>query len=263
MTKRLIPSVYYFTSLISFIFQSVGNKYEVLYHLKDLFRGKGNIKVKLKSGQTFLVRDLYDVLALKEVYFDGIYNFIFSDLKPNTTFIDIGSYIGDCVVLASQFPLIHKIVAFEPYGQSFELARHNINLNNVKNCSIYQKAVSVKGGHTDFFVYENKGQSGLYKTIGKILEKKQVAIISFSDVMSKISTNSIVMKSDCEGEEYEILLKTPRKILRRIERMAFEYHNESQFQEIKDRLQKIGYSVTYEKHPIEKGIGTAYAKLIT
>lgn len=263
MTKRLIPSLYYFTSLLSFIFRSVENKQEVLYHLKNLFYGKGEIKIKLETGQIFQIRDLYDILALKEVYFDRIYNFIFSDLKQNTTFIDIGSYIGDCVVLASQYPKIRKIIAFEPYKENFELAKYNINLNSVNNCSIYQKAVTTKYGQADFFVYINKGQSGLHKTYGKVLERKKVKTIPFSDVINKATTYSIVVKSDCEGEEYQMFTQTPKKILQRVQKIVFEYHDEGRLLKIKKILQKIGYEVKYDKHPIEKNIGTAYAQLIT
>lgn len=204
---------------------------------------------------------MYDILAVKEVFYDQIYKFIFSDNPNKTIFIDIGCYIGDCVIYANQFSSIEQIIAFEPYSQNYNIAKKNITQNKINKCHLYQKAVSIKKGNLDFYIYPNKGQSGLSKNGDKLQDKTRVPVVSFSDIMKGIDSDSIILKSDCEGEEYNIFMNTPKSVLRRLKKITFEYHDEFQFSKIKKRLDDIGFHVNYINHPIENNIGTAYAIL--
>jgi hypothetical protein len=57
-----------------------------------------------------------------------------------------------------------------------------------------------------------------------------------------------LLKIDCEGGEYDILLKTPSEVLKNIQKIAFECHEIDGFQakleSVKERLRNEGFILT-------------------
>lgn len=255
--KRIFPVLYYSFTLILF-FLRTGNIKMLFLNLNDLRKRNKILNINL-GNKSFLIRDLYDILALNEVFVDKVYNQLFTDLKKKTTFIDLGGYIGDTSIFASGFKNIDKIIVVEPFPANLNMLRKNIKLNNIKNINIIQSAVAKNKGTSTFFVHPNKGQNSLFKFKSDV-EKIMVSKITLSEIIKMVHTKNIILKCDIEGAEYEVLMETSDGILKKFDKIIFEYHmNETKFKKVLNRLIKLGFNVNSIKHPVEPNLGNAFA----
>ena len=259
--KRITPRLFYFFSLLNFIIRKISNKMSVFFYLPALLRGQSKIKITLKNKKTFQIRDLYDLLALKEVFADEDYFPLFRNLKRKTTLVDIGTYIGDVVIYAQQFKNIKQIISLDPSPDNFCLAERNIEINSVKNTTLRQLAVSDRKGSKFFFLHRNRGQNGFYGQ-ENTSKKIKVRTITLTEISGMIKYPYTILKCDCEGAEYDILTKTKSLYLKNFNRIIFEYHDEKKVAEIISRLQTIGFKTITKKHPVEDNLGIVFARRI-
>lgn len=257
-TNRIIARLYYIFSILTFL-RKVVNKKEVLGNILALCQGKGNITLTLSGNEKFKIRDMYDILAIKEVFDDEIYRFVFEGISKNTTLIDLGAYIADADIYAQQFPDVKKIIALEPMPENYKLALENIKLNGLKNVTLLKLAVSDKKGKVNLFIHPNKGQSGFWKK-SKNTKKILVNTITLLDLVKKAKPKNLILKCDCEGAEYNMFLGTGNKILANFQKIVFEYHDDRKLKKIIIKLEKSGFRVNVIKHPVEPNLGTAYAE---
>lgn len=256
-TNRIVAKLYYIFSILYFL-RKIKNRKEVMKNLFSLFSGHTNITVQLANGYKFKVRDMYDLLALKEVFDDEIYRFIFDGIKENTSLIDLGAYIGDTEVYAQKYRKVENIIALEPMPENFKLTQTNMRLNKLTNVRLYSVAVAKKKSKITLYIHPNKGQSGFWKKSSKV-KKILVKTMTLSDVIKLVKTPNMILKCDCEGAEYEIFMHTATSTLAKFQKIVFEYHDNKQLLSIIKRLNKAGFEVSYNHHPIEKNLGTAYA----
>jgi hypothetical protein len=145
--------------------------------------------------------------------------------------IDIGAQIADSSIY---FALkgASKIIAIEPFFKSYMLAKHNVYSNNL----------------------QGKIEVMLAKCEGSSQQCVQgVDTVTLGDILNKnnILGNEIILKMDCEGYEYEIILNASTELLRRFEYIQIEYH--SGYKNLKEKLEKNGFSVQASK-PIAKRV---------
>lgn len=256
-TNKIIAKLYYSFFILYFL-RKVKNKMELAKNLFALMKGNSNFSISFGKWK-FNVRDMYDILALKEVFDDEIYRFVFEGIKNNTTLIDLGAYIADTEVYAQQFPEVRHIIAVEPMPENFKMAKENILLNKIKNTSLLQYAISKRKGIANLFIHTNKGQSGFWQK-SKNTQKIKVKTITLVDVLKRVKTESIILKCDCEGTEYAMFMDTPINELSKFQKMTFEYHDDEKLIEIIVKLEKAGFTIRTIKHLVEQDLGTAYAE---
>jgi|SRR3989338_7987197 len=255
---RIIPNLYYAVSL-SYFLRRIEDKWNFIRNIPNLLSGKTIIKITLDNKWHFYIRDLYDLQALKEVFDERVYHMLFSNLKENTAFIDIGSYIGDTVIYAQQYKNINKIIALEPMPENMKFTKQNILLNKVKSVTLLPYAISTQNSIKDFFIHQNKGQSGFIKHSPKI-KKIKVKTIALSSILKKIKSKNVIIKSDCEGAEYDLLMDLNDKYYSKIGKIIFEYHDAIKLPQILNKLNSLGYKTSFKKHPIESNLGVAFAE---
>ena len=74
----------------------------------------------------------------------------------------------------------------------------------------------------------------------------EVKSISLKDIFIDNKLNKIdFLKIDCEGAEYKILFNTPKKVLKKIKKIALEYHQMDGFsvEDLKEFLSNNGFKV--------------------
>ncbi|OGM17101.1 hypothetical protein A2V56_00015 [Candidatus Woesebacteria bacterium RBG_19FT_COMBO_42_9] len=182
----------------------------------------GNEKTNVFGGFTTVVREVWE---------DGTYRL--SKIGPPTPEIvfDIGAHVGVFSVYAAQkFPGV-SVYSFEPDPQNFELLRQNITLNGFEDrIHPFQLAISAKSGIHDFFRSKFRSTSNSLfersinnsKGYGKVkVESRTLEEIFEQEKIDRCD----LLKMDCEGAEFEILLNAPPDVLRRIRRIALEYHD--------------------------------------
>jgi FkbM family methyltransferase len=145
--------------------------------------------------------------------------------------IDIGAHIGlFSMYLAKRWPDI-IVYAFEPFPANFRNCADNLILNRVTNVVLSPKAIAngrrLLNMRTD--ANNSGGASAIVKTFPSNGAVTGIASIDLDEVFSihKIG-HCKLLKIDCEGMEYEILLGT--RVLDRVEFLAGEFHSSPSLQ---------------------------------
>lgn len=154
------------------------------------------------------------------------------DFKEGDIVIDIGANVGMVsILLAKKFPFL-KIYSFEPLKENYDNFIKNIELNNIPKGVITaeNKAVTKDGRLITMSINSyNKGGSSTTDviSINSIMTKEnsQVESITLEEIFNKYNINKLkLLKIDCEGSEYEILYNTDTNLLKNIENLRGEFH---------------------------------------
>ena len=154
------------------------------------------------------------------------------DFKEGDIVIDIGANVGMVsILLAKKFPFL-KIYSFEPLKENYDNFIKNIELNNIpKGVIIAENKAVTKDGRliTMSINSANKGGSSTTDviSINSIMTKEnsQVESITLEEIFNKYNINKLkLLKIDCEGSEYEILYNTDTNLLKNIENLRGEFH---------------------------------------
>jgi FkbM family methyltransferase len=128
-----------------------------------------------------------------------------NEIKNGYRILDIGANIGYYTLIIAD--LIGKnglVYAFEPEPKNFKLLEKNIQINNLKNVVLYNKAASNFNGYIDFYINKTtEGGHSIYKSANSEDRPIQVEAIKLDDcITDKID----FVKIDVEGAEGEVLL---------------------------------------------------------
>lgn len=154
------------------------------------------------------------------------------DFKEGDIVIDIGANVGMVsILLAKKFPFL-KIYSFEPLKENYDNFIKNIELNNIPKevITAENKAVTKDGRLITMSINSaNKGGSSTTDviSINSIMTKEnsQVESITLEEIFNKYNINKLkLLKIDCEGSEYEILYNTDTNLLKNIENLRGEFH---------------------------------------
>lgn len=148
------------------------------------------------------------------------------EIRPTDTVVDIGANIGCFAVVAGRAARQGRVFAFEPDRENHELAVRNAALNGLTNVVVERAAVSGTPGTLRLF----KGaEVSLHSTLASRhddpTQGEEVVAVTLKQIFDRHNiTRCDFLKMNCEGAEYDILYKTPPEYLRRIDRIALEYH---------------------------------------
>tara|TARA_B100000029_G_scaffold510849_1_gene603365 strand:- start:1994 stop:2947 length:954 start_codon:yes stop_codon:yes gene_type:complete len=183
--------------------------------------------------------------------------------KKDKILIDIGAAIGDSSIYAA-FRGCKKVIAIEPLKINFEIMKKNIDINNMVDRIIpINAALTHKSSITIDNTLSGPGNRLLSNHTtnqeiipGISLEK----LIENSEYYEFNKNDSLILKIDCEGCEYDAILNTPDHILKKFELISLEYH--FGYQSIKEKLQSLGFEV-YHTNPrhVFRGDGSYYGYL--
>ncbi len=224
-----------------------------------VFRGKPFI-ARLRTGDRFAARTAMDAWVIKETCLDRDYERAGFAIRDGWTVVDIGAGLGDFAIsVARRFPN-GRVLAFEPFGESYALLQRNIALNGVTNVVAHRIAIGGVSGvarlslGTGVAVQHSTAradQSGAGEIVGEIplgtaLESAGAAHCDF-------------LKLDCEGAEYAILRQAAADgTLKRVSRISMEYHDgvtDSSGASLADFLRGHGFAVVREPNPAHARIG--------
>jgi FkbM family methyltransferase len=148
------------------------------------------------------------------------------EIRPTDTVIDIGANIGCFSVVAGMAANRGRVFAFEPDRDNYELAARNAALNGLSNVVVEHAAVSGTPGTLRLF----KGAEFSYHTTTTSRRDHptggdEIRAVTLQQIFDRHHIDRCdFLKMNCEGAEYDILYKTPPAYLRRIDRVAIEYH---------------------------------------
>jgi FkbM family methyltransferase len=155
------------------------------------------------------------------------------------TVIDIGANIGDTAIY---FVLrgASRIIAIEPYPRNCETATKNISENNFSD-KIDLVLAGCAGRPTTINIDENY-HSNPVSQLTESIQGIKVPLLTLEQILSNNDVKSgAVLKMDCEGYEYDIILTTPKETLQKFEQIQIEYH--FGYKDLKQKLEDVGFDV--------------------
>lgn len=217
---------------------------------------KGEIIKKIHGNPMIL--DLNDLGISRELALYGEHehnstNEVKKLVKPGMRILEVGANIGYYAVLETKLAGENGyLYAFEPSPFNFNLLKRNIELNEIKNAEIYQKAAGAENERSKFFVANKSNLSSFIKRDdmdmyhnGKIID---VEIIKLDDYLKDKEVDFIRM--DVEGYEKEILKGLEMTMQTKHPKHFFiEIHSDllhkksSSAKEVLNYLNKFGYEV--------------------
>ena len=147
----------------------------------------------------------------------------------NRHVIDIGANIGDTPLYFAKENA--KVIAFEPVKHLYELGLQNISLNPKYNENIIfvNKAVGGKRGKLNI-------ANNTTKTYINDNDMYQIDVITVSDVLKDYNFTADILKMDCEGCEFEIILNEDLTMFNDI---IFEHHSKQVGKDYKPLIEKL------------------------
>jgi len=240
----------------------------------DLYRNKYPINAILKNGEEVILKNyleaastargkrwLYDFnepdsvsiklengKKLKFFYFEKQFSDIFLNESipflpvQNKVVIDIGGYTADSAIY---FVVrgAKKVIALEPFMKTYQLAKKNIKINNLENkidfllagCGSCNKTVQVDPNPT------NLGGA----VVRKVDDGLSVPIFTLDKILDYTNGEASILKLNCEGCEYDVILSSSKEILRRFSHIAVEYHYG--YKNLIKKLISCGFKVSHTR----------------
>jgi FkbM family methyltransferase len=185
------------------------------------------------------------------------------DSFESLTVLDIGAHVGAfALAVARRFPHC-TVVCYEPNPRLAPYLRRNVRANGMtERISVEQRAVGAVPGRA--LLYDAGCAStilpGLRST--SLSATTEVEVVAFEEVMSRLGERVQLVKLDCEGSEYGIVLDTPGVAWRGVERVVLEYEEPvagRSWPVLRRGLEGLGFEVRWhERRPEEPDIGMAY-----
>jgi FkbM family methyltransferase len=219
------------------------------YFLSSRFQDREGV-LELRNGLRFRIRPgSTDRASVSEVFILDSYE----PVPSGASVIDVGANIGAFTLCAAQRAKI--VYALEPVSNIFEALRRNVELNGMSNVSLHRVAMSGENGEAQVSV-AGMASSIHFQTRGSSLERvPTVTLESFMDGQRIAQVD--YLKMDCEGAEWDILLKTAPSVLSRIRHIELEFHNigdETDPQMLQEHLSSAGFQSTASRGKRFNGI---------
>jgi FkbM family methyltransferase len=198
-------------------------------YLRYKFGGKKNPNFTFRMRNNFLVSVPLQVLPeFKESVFDEIY---FKHLPKrifkinNPIVLDVGANVGYFTIFCLQKFKNPRIISFEPMKRNFVILQTNLAKRKNDCLTLVNKAVN--NTQEDLVLLFNKDKeittsaslfANQYGTDEEVVSSTTLLDIFTKYMLSKID----ILKLDCEGAEYNIIYKTPRKFLEKVNCITME-----------------------------------------
>jgi hypothetical protein len=139
--------------------------------------------------------------------------------------IDIGASIGDSPILFASRGAT-KVIAVEPNRESYELAKKNTEANSLSD------KIEIICAACDFVDINNP-------VFGN------PSVMTLQSISNRYQLDHAILKMDCEGCEYPVILSTPNNILDKFDYLQIEYHYG--YKNLKEKLEASDFQVDLTK----------------
>lgn len=182
---------------------------------------------------------------VKEIFIWKHYTPANLSIGDNDIVVDIGANTGVFTVYAAS--LTHNMVyAFEPFPSTCEILRRNVDANRLSNVEICPAAFSDKVGSATLFLNPSDSRQNLlsehilpdkiekyphrtdleYLHPDRLKHSVEVPTTTLQAFMNSNKLERIdFLKLDCEGAEAAILQSTPLECLKKVRKIAIEFHD--------------------------------------
>lgn len=175
----------------------------------------------LTDGHIIPVRDFMTLYIYKEIFVDRCYDLTLD--QPAPVIIDIGANSGLFALRLKQLYPSAKILCYEPFPSNFAQLQNTISVNKLGSVTPLQKAVGARAGRAKLFIHKrNMGGHSFYSTAALNTDYVDVEVIDLPSVLGGVEQEVDLLKLDCEGAEFDILMGLTASDARRIRRVIVE-----------------------------------------
>lgn len=196
-----------------------------------------------------------------EVFADDVYRFewfLGPLLRRPITVIDVGGHVGTFTCRLTQLHKDATVTAFEPSATTADYLRRNVENNGVAGrVTVVQAALAADSGTA---VFDDNGAgsglNGLMSARGTGTGvATEVEAVSFADAVKRAGDQVDVIKIDCEGGEYDLVLNSNPDDWASVQRVVIEHHPVTghSWPELRDFFDKVGLAVQDEDFAGEHG----------
>jgi protein O-GlcNAc transferase len=182
----------------------------------------------------------YHIFRTKNFYEIDLLEDIFARNNDNMVIIDVGANIGNHSIYFAKVCKAEKVYSFEPQKSIYEIAKKNIELNNISSkVELINKALGSQSGKGNIEVV-NSSDLGCSKVVFNSING-EIAITTLDEFIYTKNSHIDLIKLDVEGMELEIL-KGSKGILEKFKPMLYiEAHTNHDFVNISTFLKQFGY----------------------
>ena len=219
--------------------------------LKGTWIGRHIATFKLSDGARIRCRfeDAGDVI---DVYVNREYERANLPWPELTSIVDVGSTVGSFVVWAGRRSPRASFTAIEPNPAVVPFLRDNLRRNQMEaRVQVIEAAVGSSSGTAA--IEDDRQFSNLLRVVPLAQGRgPSVRMVTLADVLDGQAGGACdLLKIDCEGGEYDILLNASDDVLHRARMIICEYHfpDGHQPEELIDRLVRAGFEVAADHGP--------------
>jgi len=204
-----------------------------------IINARGN-EVHVKYDGGYYVINGYRFKIIRRPFIDSFLGEDYHDVNAhNKVIIDVGAYVGDSPMY---FALkgAKKVIAVEPHPGAYTEMLDNIKLNNFEGVIIPVDAgLASKPGKICVENVDASNTFGIYHRPGDC--PNAVPAVTLSELISRFSIdpNDAVLKMDCEGCEFDVILNDYDHV-RLFRELIFEYHPRFVNKSLGDLLSVLG-----------------------
>jgi len=223
------------------ISQILHGKYTV--ENQNLFLCFDDLKFQINSAE--------ELFIIYEVFITKTYNY---PCLRDTVFIDVGMNAAVTTLFYSKDPLVKRIYSYELFKPTFLLGQKNLTLNEkyAHKVKAFNYGLSNRAFEQAIdYSLSRKGRMGLnglpHDELFQDIKKENVTVRDINEVFAEILADSgsmdIVVKMDCEGEEFNLINSLSHSgLLGKLTVLIIEWHYH-QPTEIENHLKAFDFRV--------------------
>jgi len=214
---------------------------------------KSNLTTQLTCGNVAEVAHKYAWLAnvdthspalFKEVILTNTYK-----LEPahviNRSVIDVGANLGMFSIMCAALGA-PQVLACEPVPPTCELLVAHVARAQLRDRITCVRA-AITGKHSGALMMGMHADSGKNSFYDVGTHSQLVSTLTLADVITMCTQDQILLKMDCEGAEYDILLDSAPSVFDRIDRIMLETHGDLHpthkgLQILHDKMTALGFT---------------------
>jgi len=194
------------------------------------------------EGRKIRIYDSFEFLY--DIVFENFIGGAYSDVDVrDRTVVDVGAGVGDTAILFS-LRGARRVIALEPFPSLYKRALINVKINGIEDRVLLINAGL--GSSDEEICTELSDVHGyyLFRSSSKCDIKIRIYTLSSLIREFRIESNSI-LKMDCEGCEYEVVLNAKSEDIKTFEQVIIEYHDG--YRELKKFLEDAGFKTMIKR----------------
>jgi FkbM family methyltransferase len=205
------------------------------------------------------------IFLFREIWVERCYEPEDLPLGPQDTVVDIGAHVGLFALRTATRAPGTRIIAVEPSPVAAAHLRRNVAASRRREVIVVEAACGAEPGRARLFSVGAQMMNTLYPG-GQRAPRDggvEVEVLTLDEIFARHDVRTCaLLKLDCEGAEYGILLGASEETLARVRDIVLEYHVGLQGhrpEELVERLRASGFAVRTVPSPTDPIHGYLYA----